>query len=68
MYKEQDLVKHLKELGINENGTLLVHSSMKSIGNVEGGGDTVLDALSEYMKNGFLVLPTHTYHIRIICL
>lgn len=60
MYNKQDLLKHLKELGINGNGTLLVHSSMKSIGQVEGGADTVLDALSEYMKNGLLVFPTHT--------
>jgi aminoglycoside 3-N-acetyltransferase len=55
MYNKQELLNHLKELGINENGTLLVHSSMKSIGQVEGGADTVLDALSEYMKNGLLV-------------
>jgi aminoglycoside 3-N-acetyltransferase len=61
MYKKQDLLNHLKELGIDENGSLLVHSSMKSIGQVEGGADTVLDALSEYMKNGLLVFPTHTW-------
>ena len=34
---------------------------MKSIGEVEGGADTVLDALSEYMEPGLLVLPTHTW-------
>jgi len=61
MYKKQDLLNHLKELDIDGNGVLLVHSSMKSIGQVEGGADTVLDALSEYMKNGLLVLPTHTW-------
>ncbi|WP_077618446.1 AAC(3) family N-acetyltransferase [Bacillus sinesaloumensis] len=61
MYTKQDLLDHLKELGIDENGTLLVHSSMKSIGEVEGGADTVLDALIEYMKNGLLVFPTHTW-------
>ncbi len=61
MYTKQDLLGSLKQLGIDENGTLLVHSSMKSIGLVEGGADTVLDALSEYMKNGLLVFPTHTW-------
>ncbi|MEH7237777.1 AAC(3) family N-acetyltransferase [Bacillus sp. JJ1562] len=61
MYTKQDLLDHLKQLGIDENGTLLVHSSMKSIGLVEDGADTVLDALSEYMKNGLLVFPTHTW-------
>ena len=38
-----------------------MHSSMKSIGQVDGGADTVLDALSDYMKDGLLVLPTHTW-------
>ncbi len=38
-----------------------MHSSMKSIGEVVGGADTVLDALSEYMKDGLFVLPTHTW-------
>ncbi|WP_449536291.1 AAC(3) family N-acetyltransferase [Ferdinandcohnia sp. Marseille-Q9671] len=61
MYTKQDLLDHLEQLGIERNGTLLVHSSMKSIGQVEGGADTVLDALSEYMKDGLLVFPTHTW-------
>jgi aminoglycoside 3-N-acetyltransferase len=60
MYEKQDLLKHLKELGIDENGTLLVHSSMKSIGQLVGGADTVRDSLT-YMKNGLLVFPTHTW-------
>lgn len=41
--------------------TLLVHSSMKAIGPVEGGADAVLDAFSEYLAEGLLVLPTHTW-------
>ncbi|MNN12055.1 SPBc2 prophage-derived aminoglycoside N(3')-acetyltransferase-like protein YokD [compost metagenome] len=61
MYTKQDLIHHLEEAGINRKGTLLMHSSMKSIGEVEGGADTVLDTLSEYMREGLLVLPTHTW-------
>lgn len=60
-YRKDDLIKALETLHINKKGTLLVHSSMKSIGEVEGGADTVLDALSEYMSEGLLVLPTHTW-------
>lgn len=60
-YSKDDLIECLKALKINPRGTLLVHSSMKSIGEVEGGADTVLDALSEYMQEGLLVLPTHTW-------
>jgi aminoglycoside 3-N-acetyltransferase len=61
MYTKEDLIKDLFKLDINPIGTLLVHSSYKSIGEVEGRADTVLDALSEYMKDGLLVLPTHTW-------
>lgn len=61
MHTKSSLLKELEDLGIDRKGTLLVHSSMKSIGEVEGGADTVLDALSEYMKEGLLVLPTHTW-------
>lgn len=61
MYKKEDLIAQLAAMGIDPHGTLLVHSSMKAIGEVDGGADTVLDALSEYMKDGLLVLPTHTW-------
>lgn len=61
MYTKLDLIHHLEQAGINKYGTLLMHSSMKKIGEVEGGADTVLDALSEYMREGLLVLPTHTW-------
>ncbi len=61
MHTKESLMKDLERLNIKKEGTLLVHSSYKSIGDVEGGPDTVLDALSEYMKDGLLVLPTHTW-------
>jgi aminoglycoside 3-N-acetyltransferase len=61
MHTTASLLVQLERMGIDRNGTILVHSSMKSIGEVDGGADTVLDALSEYMKDGLLVLPTHTW-------
>ncbi|MFB9326655.1 AAC(3) family N-acetyltransferase [Paenibacillus aurantiacus] len=61
MHTKESLTKQLAQLGIAREGTLLIHSSMKSIGPVEGGADTVLDAFTAYMKDGLLVLPTHTW-------
>lgn len=61
MYSKTDLINCMVNIGIKPNETLLVHSSMKSIGNVVGGADTVLDAFIEYMKPGLLVFPTHTW-------
>ncbi|AJY75901.1 AAC(3) family N-acetyltransferase [Paenibacillus beijingensis] len=61
MYTKESLIRNLEQLEVDRNGTLLVHSSYKSIGEVEGGPDTILDALTDYMKNGLLVMPTHTW-------
>ncbi|MFD2117479.1 AAC(3) family N-acetyltransferase [Paenibacillus yanchengensis] len=61
MHTSDSLLQQLEEAGIDRTGTLLMHSSMKQIGDVDGGADTVLDVLSEYMKDGLLVLPTHTW-------
>lgn len=61
MHTKESLIKQLGALGIHSEGTVLIHSSMKSLGEVEGGADTVLDAFTSYMKDGLLVLPTHTW-------
>ncbi|MDO4827915.1 MAG: AAC(3) family N-acetyltransferase [Clostridia bacterium] len=61
MYTRQDLLRCLEAMDINPRGVLLVHSSMKAIGEVEGRADTVLDAFIEYMRDGLLVFPTHTW-------
>lgn len=59
--EKKKLMEELKKLGIQKDDTLLVHSSMKALGEVCGGADTVLDALMETVKDGLLVLPTHTW-------
>lgn len=61
MYTKEDLKEYLKAMGLTGKETILVHSSMKSIGEVEGRADTVIDALIEYFKDGLLLLPTHTW-------
>ncbi|MFW6287972.1 MAG: AAC(3) family N-acetyltransferase [bacterium] len=61
MYIKTDLQKDIEKLGINPEGTLLIHSSMKAVGEVEGRADTVLDAFMEYMQDGLLIFPTHSW-------
>lgn len=61
MHTKETLLRDIGDMGINPQGTLLIHSSMKAIGPVEGGADAVLDAWSEYMKDGLLIFPTHTW-------
>lgn len=48
-------------MGLVPEDTVLIHSSMKSIGEVEGRADTVLDALMEYFAPGLLVFPTLSF-------
>ena len=59
-YTKADLKHDLAAMGLTGNETILIHSSMKSIGPVEGGADTVLDALMEFFAEGLLLHPTHS--------
>jgi len=61
MYTKEQLKEHLAGMGLKPSDAVMVHSSMKAIGPVEGGADTVLDALMEYFSEGLLMLPTHTW-------
>lgn len=60
-YTKEQLKEQLREMGIEPTDALMVHSSMKSLGAVEGGADTVIDALMEAVSRGLLMMPTHTW-------
>ena len=60
-YTKKDLKEQLYQMGLDGTETILIHSSMKAIGDVEGGAETVLDTWMEYFKGGLLLLPTHTW-------
>ena len=56
------LISDLKKLGIGEGDVLVVHSSMKSMGYVEGGAECVIRALLDAIgESGTLIFPTFTY-------
>lgn len=61
MHNRQSLYNDLSAMNLDPAGTAFMHSSMKAIGPVDGGADTVLDALCEYFANGLIALPTHTW-------
>jgi len=56
--KKEDIIRALGELGIKNTDTVLVHSSLKSFGELDGGADTVIDAFLAVLKDGTLVMPT----------
>lgn len=61
MYTKQNLKDDLKAMGFSPSDAVMVHSSMKSIGEVDGGADTVVDAFMEYFSEGLFMTPTHTW-------
>ena len=61
-YTKLDLLQDLADMGLTGQETILIHSSMKSIGPVDGGADTVLDALMEFSGLGCCCCPPHLAH------
>jgi len=57
-----DIFQGLKQLPLGKNPTILVHSSLKSFGYVEGGAETVIAALLNVCgAGGTLVMPVLSY-------
>lgn len=61
MFTKTVLKEQLTQMGLQHTDTVLIHSSMKTIGEVEDGADGVLDVWQEYFEEGLLLLPTHTW-------
>ncbi len=56
---KEDIVAGLRGLGIVAGDSVLVHSSVASLGKVEGGAETVIDAIIEAVgPDGLVVMPT----------
>lgn len=63
-YSKREIAQALSKLGVEEGDTILVHSSLSSIGYVPGGAETVIDALLECVgEDGTIVMPTLTGQI-----
>ena len=63
MFTKQDLFTQLEAMGAPRDRVVLVHTSLRLIGAVEGGARGLLDALIEYFTacGGLLCIPTHTW-------
>src|SRR5688500_10428768 len=56
------ITEDLHRLGLAVGDALVVHSSLRSIGPVEGGAEAVVAALLDVVgERGLLVAPTFTY-------
>ena len=63
MIAKSDLISGFNNCGIEAGDTLLVHSSFKSFGGVDGGPQAVIDALLEVLTTeGTLIMPTFNFN------
>jgi aminoglycoside 3-N-acetyltransferase len=63
-YTKEELLHQLAAMGAPRDSVVLMHSSLRAIGPVEGGAQALLDALIEYFTGhgGLFCVPTHTWH------
>ncbi len=55
----EDIAFAVKSLGVVEGDIIVVHSSLSSLGCVDGGADTLIDAFIEVLgPNGTMIMPT----------
>jgi aminoglycoside 3-N-acetyltransferase len=61
MLTKEDLHRFLAAEGIRHDGTVLIHTSMRALGPVEGGCDGLIDGFCSYLREGLFLVPTHTW-------
>ncbi len=62
MLSKDTLIEEFRAIGVEAGDALLVHSSYNSFGGVEGGPQTVIDALLHVLgAEGTLIMPTFNF-------
>lgn len=60
---KQRFFSDLHALGIEPHDTVMIHTSLRSLGKIDGGAATVMSWLMEYIKDeGTLVFPAFSYN------
>lgn len=59
---KQDMIEALRKVGVQAGQTIMVHTSLKSLGFVCGGAQTVIEALFDCVgKDGTIMMPTQSW-------
>ena len=61
MLTRNDVFQLLESFSIHRDDIVTMHSSLREIGPIEGGADGLIDALKDYLCDGLLLIPTHTW-------
>jgi len=63
-YRLDEILKQLAALNAPRGKVVLMHSSLRAVGSVEGGAEGLLDVLIQHFtqNGGLFCIPTHTWH------
>lgn len=63
MLNKEKLFEQLSAMGVPQDRPVVIHISLKAVGEIEGRAEGLLDGLTEYItaKGGLLVVPAHTW-------
>lgn len=61
MVTENDVHAMLAGFGIAPDDKVAVHSALRAVGEIENGADGLIDAFCNYLTEGLLLIPTHTW-------
>ena len=63
IYTKDDILCQLAKMNIPRDRAVLMHSSIRSVGRIEGGAIGLLNAMIEYFtsEGGLFCVPTHTW-------
>lgn len=61
MMIRNDVFHLFESFGIRHDDVVTVHASLREVGPIEGGADGLIDAMKDYLRNGLLLIPTHTW-------
>lgn len=65
-FRTEDLIEDFQGIGLRRGDSVILHSSLKSLGRTVNGAATVVDALLETIgPTGNLMVPTYTYSLVI---
>ena len=63
MITKEKIYEQLESFRFAQGRPVLVHTSLRAVGEIEGGGQTLLDCLIDFFtqKDGIFCVPTHTW-------
>ena len=67
MFTKEDILKQLKAFEVAKGKIVTVHTSLKAIGEIEGGAEALLSTLIEFFteNGGLFCVPTHTWNSNV---